>query len=183
MSESVSLTTRNSATQNSATENPVTLSLTSAEQTEAAGASLARAIRDVAPDKLCICLEGELGAGKTTFARGLLRGFGHAGRVPSPTYTLVEPYDVESYRIYHLDLYRLHDGAELEYLGISEMTDAGSVLLIEWPSRAADSLPAKDLEVVLKVISEGRSLSILPSGEVGANLVAAFARDAAVAGA
>ncbi|MCP4002056.1 MAG: tRNA (adenosine(37)-N6)-threonylcarbamoyltransferase complex ATPase subunit type 1 TsaE [Gammaproteobacteria bacterium] len=161
------------------TEGSVSLELASAEQTEAAGAVLARVIQQLSPDKLCICLEGELGAGKTTFARGMLRGFGHAGRVPSPTYTLVEPYDVECYQIYHLDLYRLHDGAELEYLGISEMTESGSVLLIEWPSRAADTLPAKDLEVVLKVSSEGRLLSILPSGELGANLLAAFAYDAA----
>jgi tRNA threonylcarbamoyladenosine biosynthesis protein TsaE len=165
------------------TEGLEPLSLISPEQTEAAGASLARAIQAVAPDKLCICLEGELGAGKTTFARGLLRGFGYMGRVPSPTYTLVEPYDVEPYRIYHLDLYRLHDGAELEYLGISEMTDRGSVLLVEWPSRAADALPAKDLEVVLKVSSEGRVLALQSYSPVGADLAAAFARDAAVSGA
>jgi tRNA threonylcarbamoyladenosine biosynthesis protein TsaE len=155
------------------------LSLLSPEQTEAAGAWLARAVQSVAPEKVCICLEGDLGAGKTTFARGFLRGFGHTGRVPSPTYTLVEPYDVGDYRIYHLDLYRLHDGAELEYLGISEMTEPGNVLLIEWPSRAADSLPAKDLEVTLKVSSDGRALTLVHHSPLGTELAAAYARSAA----
>ena len=154
------------------------LSLKSPEQTEAAGAGLARAIQSVAPTTVCICLEGDLGAGKTTFARGFLRGFGYTGRVPSPTYTLVEPYDVGEYQIYHLDLYRLHDGAELEYLGISEMTDPGSVLLIEWPSRAADSLPAKDLEVILKVSSDSRDLSLIHHSAMGAELAVAYARNA-----
>jgi tRNA threonylcarbamoyladenosine biosynthesis protein TsaE len=158
------------------------LSLLSPEQTEAAGALLARAIQSVTPEKVCICLEGDLGAGKTTFARGFLRGFGHTGRVPSPTYTLVEPYDVGAYRIYHLDLYRLHDGAELEYLGISEMTDSGNILLIEWPSRAADALPTKDLEVILKVSSDGRALTLRDHSPIGAELAAAYARSAATSG-
>ena len=165
MSESVSL---------------ISESLNSPEQTEAAGSRLAGVIQSVVPEKVCICLEGDLGAGKTTFARGFLRGFGHAGRVPSPTYTLVEPYDVGGYSIFHLDLYRLHDGAELEYLGISEMTDSGSVLLVEWPSRAADALPAKDLEIVLKVSSEGRLLTLQYHSPAGADLLAAYARSAAV---
>ncbi len=154
------------------------LRLENAEQTELAGARLARAMQFVAPVSACICLEGQLGAGKTTFARGFLRGFGYTGRVPSPTYTLVEPYDCGAYRVYHLDLYRLQDGAELEYLGISEMTEAGSVLLIEWPSRAQNSLPDKDIEVVLQVIPEGRGLTLQQHSRMGAQLTTAFARSA-----
>lgn len=146
---------------------PESLKLTDSEQTEAAGVALARAVQDARPGFLCVCLEGDLGAGKTTFSRGFLRGMGHEGRVPSPTYTLVEPYEVEGFRVYHLDLYRLQEGAELEYLGIEEMTEPGSILLVEWPSRAGDSLPEMDLQAELKVISEGRMLQLSSHSAVG----------------
>lgn len=148
--------------------------LTDPDATESAGRSLALALLESRPENLCICLEGDLGAGKTTLARGFMRGLGHAGRVPSPTYTLVEPYELQGYRIYHLDLYRLGDGAELEYLGISEMTDPGSVLLIEWPSRAADDIPDSDLSIKLKVISQGRGLSLRATSPTGEELLAAY---------
>jgi tRNA threonylcarbamoyladenosine biosynthesis protein TsaE len=151
------------------------LMLSDPAMTEAAGAALAKTILEAKPSFVCICLEGELGAGKTTFARGFLRGFGHAGRVPSPTYTLVEPYDLGDYRVCHMDLYRLQDGAELEYLGISEMTEPGHVLLIEWPSRAADSIPDKDMVIKLEVIPEGRELVVEPISERGHSLAAKFA--------
>jgi tRNA threonylcarbamoyladenosine biosynthesis protein TsaE len=150
---------------------PESLTLQSAEETEAAGAALAKAVQQLTPATVCICLEGDLGAGKTTFARGFLRGFGHAGRVPSPTYTLVEPYECGAYTIYHLDLYRVQDGAELEFLGLAEMTVEGSVLLIEWPSRAGGSLPDKDIEVLLEVIPEGRAVSAQSYSDSGSNLV------------
>jgi tRNA threonylcarbamoyladenosine biosynthesis protein TsaE len=144
------------------------LQLDSAPATEAAGADLARAIIAEQPDSLCVFLQGELGAGKTTFARGFLRGCGHTGRVPSPTYTLVEPYDCGDYRVIHMDLYRLQDGAELEFLGIRELTGPGSILLVEWPERAAAELPNKDLEVLLKVVPEGRAVVLAASGTIGA---------------
>jgi tRNA threonylcarbamoyladenosine biosynthesis protein TsaE len=143
--------------------------LQDAAATETAGATLANALPRADGEALRIFLCGELGAGKTTFTRGFLRGLGYAGRVPSPTYTLVEPYEVAGRQVWHLDLYRLGDGAELEYLGLDEMGGAGSVLLIEWPERGAGYLPSEDLSLVLKVISNGRSLSMsarTPPGEV-----------------
>ncbi len=123
--------------------------LATSEATENAGAALADAIGKAAPARACIWLQGELGAGKTTFCRGLLRSLGHAGRVPSPTYTLVEPYECGMYRVYHLDLYRLHDAGELEFLGLTDLWDDGAIFLVEWPGRAPDALPAADMEIAL----------------------------------
>jgi tRNA threonylcarbamoyladenosine biosynthesis protein TsaE len=154
---------------------PQSLTLNSAAATEAAGAEFAAAVLECVPDFLCIGLEGELGAGKTTFARGFICGFGHTGRVPSPTYTLVEPYDYGGCRIYHLDLYRLNDGAELEYLGISDMTGPGKLLLVEWPGRAPEALPPVDIRIVLKVNLPGRKLEFKAFGPVGASVLDATA--------
>jgi tRNA threonylcarbamoyladenosine biosynthesis protein TsaE len=143
------------------------LSLASPEATEVAGRRMAQIIFAAVPDSLCIYLHGDLGAGKTTFARGFLRGCGHTGRVPSPTYTLVEPYDCGAYQVFHMDLYRLQDGAELEFLGISDMTHTRSIQLIEWPERGAGGLVDADLQVFLKVIPEGRSFELRASTPVG----------------
>jgi tRNA threonylcarbamoyladenosine biosynthesis protein TsaE len=101
-------------------------------------------------------LYGNLGAGKTTLARGFLRALGHQGPVKSPSYTLVEPYEIGGCRVFHLDLYRVSDPEELEYLGIRELDDPEAVLLIEWPERAAGGLPAADLRIGLEVVGEGR---------------------------
>lgn len=150
------------------------LVLANAAATEAAGAALAEAVQRSGEEPMCIFLHGELGAGKTTLTRGFLRGLGYGGRVPSPTYTLVEPYEAAGRNIWHLDLYRLGSGAELEFLGISEMTSAGAVLLIEWPERAAGYLPSSDIEITLKVLSSGRSLHLAASSAVGEGLIRAF---------
>ncbi|HEX6929822.1 MAG TPA: tRNA (adenosine(37)-N6)-threonylcarbamoyltransferase complex ATPase subunit type 1 TsaE [Gammaproteobacteria bacterium] len=101
----------------------------------------------VAPG-LVVYLEGDLGAGKSTLARGWLAGMGHGGRVKSPTYTLLEPYSLPGGReLAHLDLYRLSDPEELEFLGLRELSDPGHWLLIEWPEKGAGHLPAADLEI------------------------------------
>jgi tRNA threonylcarbamoyladenosine biosynthesis protein TsaE len=147
------------------------LTLGSPDVTEATGRRLAQIIYAAVPDSLCIYLQGELGAGKTTFARGFLRGCGHTGRVPSPTYTLVEPYDCGAYQVFHMDLYRLQDGAELEFLGISDMPHTRSIQLIEWPERGAGGLTDADLQVFLKVIPEGRSCELRAGTAVGANIL------------
>lgn len=117
---------------------------------------------------IVIYLEGPLGAGKTTFSRGFLRGFGYAGKVKSPTYTLVEPYEFPHQTIYHFDLYRLQDPHELEEIGIDEYFTAESICLIEWPDKGVPLLPAADLTCVLSFAEEGRDMQIkahTPRGE------------------
>lgn len=109
---------------------------------------------------LLVFLEGDLGAGKTTLARGFLRGLGHRGAVKSPTYTLIEPYELGGRSVYHLDLYRVADPAELEYLGLREMLAEDAILLIEWPERGAGWLPAPDLRLRLQHQSDGRRLEL-----------------------
>ena len=98
---------------------------------------------------LLVTLRGDLGTGKTTLVRGLLRGRGYQGPVRSPTFTLVEPYDTSDGRVYHLDLYRLGDGEELEYLGLRDMLAETALLLVEWPERGAGWLPEPALQIEL----------------------------------
>jgi tRNA threonylcarbamoyladenosine biosynthesis protein TsaE len=147
------------------------LKLPSPEATDLLGRDLARAVLAEAPETLCIYLRGDLGAGKTSLARAFLRGCGHAGRVPSPTYTLVEPYDSAGYKFFHMDLYRLQDPGELEYLGLAEMCSPGSILLVEWPERGAGSLLPGDLELELKVDSAGRDCRMVANSTTGAAIL------------
>jgi tRNA threonylcarbamoyladenosine biosynthesis protein TsaE len=101
-------------------------------------------------------LRGELGTGKTTLVRGLLRALGHAGRVKSPTYTLVEPYELSSLHFYHFDFYRLKDRSEWEQAGFREYFNAQAMCVVEWPERAADLLPLPDLDIHLLFEGEAR---------------------------
>ena len=148
------------------------LALADSAATERAGALLA----DVLPaGDLVIYLHGDLGAGKTTLVRGLLRALGHEGRVPSPTYTLVEPYTLGRRELKHLDLYRLADPEELAFLGIRDM---GGVLLIEWPERGAHFLPPPDLECRLSTAGPGRVLDVVGETPAGQNLCKAWGQAA-----
>ena len=100
-----------------------------------------------------IYLQGDLGAGKTTLTRGLMRAFGYTGAVKSPTYTLVEPYEFELCKIYHFDLYRLADPEEVAYLGTDEYFAPANLCLVEWAEKGAKWLPGADL--VIDIVSEG----------------------------
>jgi tRNA threonylcarbamoyladenosine biosynthesis protein TsaE len=119
-----------------------------------------------------VYLRGDLGTGKTALARGILRGLGHRGAVRSPTYTLLEPYALGRLQLYHLDLYRLSAPEELEYLGLRDLLDAGSVLLVEWPERGAGALPPPDLEIRIRYAGTGRDLLLVPHTAVGERVVA-----------
>jgi len=107
---------------------------------------------------LVIHLEGDLGAGKTTFARAFIQALGHQGRVKSPTYGLLEHYILDSVQVLHMDLYRIGDPEELAFLGIEDLLDARTVLLVEWPERGAGFLPAADFVFHFAYAGEGRDL-------------------------
>ena len=112
------------------------------------------------PPKALVYLRGDLGAGKTTLVRGILRGLGHTGSVKSPTYTLLEPYDLPSYMVYHFDFYRIIRSQELDFIGIDELLEQPALKLVEWPERAADRLPPADVTVRMHVEGEGRRVEI-----------------------
>lgn len=121
---------------------------------------------------LVVFLEGDLGMGKTTLSRGLMRGLGHQGAVKSPTYTIVEPYEHLDPPAYHFDLYRLGDPEELEYMGIRDYFQGRNLCVIEWPERGRGILPVPDLLVCLEKSGEGRSALISASTTRGGRLLA-----------
>lgn len=116
-----------------------------------------------------VLLKGELGAGKSTFARAFIKAAGHQGAVPSPTYTLVEPYDVAAGNIYHIDLYRVSDESELRYLGWNELDDG--FRLVEWPERAPGLADEADLLLELKYAGDSRLASLEALSERGSLLI------------
>ena len=115
-----------------------------------------------------ITLQGDLGAGKTTLARGVLRGLGHYGKVRSPTYTLVESYPECVPPVHHFDLYRLADPEELEFLGFSDYLAQPALLMVEWPEKGEGWLPQPDLALTLEYAGQGRRLTVAPMSEQGA---------------
>lgn len=135
---------------------------------EAATVGLARRLAAALPgtiDGLTLLLEGELGAGKSTFARGLIRALGHEGTVPSPTYTLVEPYEVPAGTVYHIDLYRISSEDELRFLGFKDLDDGFRI--VEWPERAAGLAATADLVLRLDYDGSGRCAALAASSPAG----------------
>lgn len=114
-----------------------------------------------------VFLEGDLGAGKTTLVRGWLQGLGYQGRVKSPTYTLVEPYEIAGQRLFHFDLYRLADPEELEYIGSRDYFDRQGLCLVEWPEKGVGMLPTPDMVVELQVADSGRQVRLCARSPLG----------------
>lgn len=128
---------------------------------EAATVEAGRAFSNQLEQGMVIYLHGDLGAGKTTFVRGVLRGLGYNGPVKSPTYTLVEPYVISKFQLYHFDLYRFNDEEEWYAAGFNEYLNEESVSMIEWPERALSILPKPDFDISLTMTeSGGRKLVI-----------------------
>lgn len=139
------------------------------QATLALGAALSR----LAPGGL-VTLEGPLGAGKTTLVRAFLRALGHEGAVRSPTYTLLEPYEVGGCPIVHLDLYRLAEPEELEELGLRDYLHPGTWLFVEWPQRGHGVLPQADLEIQLRTEGAGRHATLQSRSALGEAWLAAL---------
>ena len=114
-----------------------------------------------------VLLKGQLGAGKTTFVRGLLRAIGHTGTVKSPTFTLVEPYEINGLPVYHFDLYRLAEPEELAFLGVDDYLDGAGLCLIEWAENGGDLLPDWDLNISLDVAGMARNIVFTPNSALG----------------
>lgn len=132
------------------------LELNTSDETESLGAALWQAL----PKKCVLFLYGELGAGKTTLVRGLLRAAGYAGTVKSPTYSLVEEYSLSERAVFHFDLYRLKDPEELEWIGMHDYLHQDALCCIEWPEMGAGYLPPADIEVRLSHQAECRQVEI-----------------------
>ena len=118
-----------------------------------------------------IYLKGELGTGKTTLVRGVLNRLGHTGNVKSPTYTIVEPYLIDSHVIYHFDLYRLDDPEELESLGIRDYCDGQSICFFEWPEKGGNLLPNADINLELTYLENTREVEFTSKSDVGKTIL------------
>jgi tRNA threonylcarbamoyladenosine biosynthesis protein TsaE len=151
----------------------VILEAADAQTMERVGARLAIACEP----GLILFLSGELGAGKTTLARGFLRALGHVGSVKSPTYTLVEPYVLRNASVYHFDFYRLSDSEELEFMGVRDYLGGNAICLVEWPERAQGYLPPPDISAVIAYSDSGRQVRITAMSAAGVRVIARLCAD------
>ncbi len=142
---------------------PFSMHLPDEQATLAFGERLARSWRT----GLVVYLSGDLGAGKTTLVRGVLKGLGYTGAVKSPTYTLIEPYKTQSWQVYHFDLYRLTDPEELEYIGAREYFGSDTLCLVEWPERGNLFLPGPDVVIRLDYRQDGRQVDLEALSDAG----------------
>lgn len=137
------------------------------EETVAIGKAIGRGLGG----KGSVFLKGDLGTGKTTLCRGILRAMHHEGAVKSPTFTLVEPYDLAEGQVFHFDLYRLSSPDELEYIGVDDYFANNNLCLVEWPERAIDHLPNADLLIELFVAGRSRRIKVVANSEHGKQVV------------
>ena len=147
-----------------------TLILLNEAQTQAIGSALAPLLL---PPLTCF-FKGELGAGKTSLIRAILRAKGIIGAIKSPSYTLIEPYEIAHQVIYHMDLYRLEDEDQLEWLGIRDYFHQNALCLIEWPERAVKGLPKADVICELTYYDEGRAITLSADTDVGEKIIKTF---------
>lgn len=143
---------------------------------EAATMTLGAGLAPLLTGGLTIWLHGDLGAGKTTLVRGLLRALGHAGKVKSPTYTLVESYVISGLYLYHFDLYRFVDPEEWDAAGFRDYFNPQSVCLVEWPEKAADLMPTPDIEILLTPGGRGREATLDAKSEMGRQCLKQFSQ-------
>ena len=134
---------------------------------EAATLDLGSRLASVSPEHSIVFLQGDLGAGKTTLVRAWLQALGHEGRVKSPTYTLIEPYEIDGQQVFHFDLYRMADPEELEYIGGRDYFSGQGLCLVEWPDKGEGMLPEPDLIIELLVVAEGRQVKICAYSAIG----------------
>ena len=139
--------------------------------TIAIGKKLADIVKKQLEQGIVVYLYGDLGAGKTTLTRGFVQGMGHVGHVKSPTYTLVEPYDLNNWLVYHFDLYRLSDPEELEYMGIRDYFAANCCCFIEWPDKGQGMIKEPDLRIDLAYSEEKRTINIQAKSALGELIV------------
>jgi tRNA threonylcarbamoyladenosine biosynthesis protein TsaE len=132
----------------------------------ATGAFAARLAKIIVPG-LVIYLRGDLGAGKTTLVRALLKSLGYQGRVKSPTYTLLEQYQVKGLHLRHFDLYRFQNESEWETAGFNDEFDGRNIFLIEWPERAAGLLAPADVEIFFDILTDGRNIRLHANTDTG----------------
>jgi len=138
---------------------------------EAQTLQFAAAVANCIEPKTVIYLCGDLGAGKTCFARGFIQALGHNGTVKSPTYTLVEEYELSQHKIYHFDLYRLDDPEELEFIGIRDYIRSEAILLIEWPKRGEGFIPEPDLIIDFEYHQQGRRVNVQSNSLIGVQFI------------
>lgn len=140
--------------------------LSSEQETVTIGHQLADVVKQL-NQAIVVYLYGDLGAGKTTLTRGFVTGMGHQGKVKSPTYTIVEPYDLTPWQVYHFDLYRLADPEELEFLGIRDYFKDNCCSFIEWPDKGAGMLAKADIHIQLRYADEQREIELIAQNEIG----------------